>query len=125
MFRPSGVVYPIGLAMPGRTKVLARPVARVSSSTPPLPEKTWNSARLPSGDQATSCGANRQFGQLVSWYLVPAGLIRSSAAGPDPPSGAAETYSASTHPVPTRCHGTLARTVALARVVPLAAGAAT
>src|SRR5580704_16875004 len=33
MFRPSGVVYPIGLAMPGRTNVLDCPVARVSSST--------------------------------------------------------------------------------------------
>ena len=89
--------------------MLTLPVARVSCSVPPLPEKTWNSARLPSGDQAVSCGANRQFGQLASWYLVPAGLIRYSATGPVPPSGGADVYCARTQPAPTRSHGTLAR----------------
>ena len=66
MARPSGVVNPIGSAAPGSTNVLTWPVARVSSSAPPRPEKTWNSARFPSGDQATSCGAVRQSGQRAS-----------------------------------------------------------
>ena len=89
------------------TKVLIRPVARVSCSTPPLPEKTWNSARLPSGDQATSSGANRKSGHRASWYRAPPGLIRYSLAGPVlPPSGAAEVYWARTQPGPTWLHGT-------------------
>jgi hypothetical protein len=58
------------------TKVLIRPEARVSCSAPPLPEKTWNSARLPSGDQATSPGAVRLSGHRPSWYRAPPGLIR-------------------------------------------------
>src|SRR6516165_12402024 len=87
MFRPRGVVNPIGFASPGMAKVLTCPVARVSTSVPPLPEKTWNSARWPSGDQAISCGANRQSGHLASWYLVPDGLIRYSSAGPGPGDG--------------------------------------
>src|SRR5215469_7845817 len=88
-------------------KVVVRPVARVSCSTPPWPEKTWNSARLPSGDQASSWGANRKSGHRASWYRVPAGLIRYSVTGPVlPPSGAAVVYWARTHPAPTRFHGT-------------------
>src|SRR5580693_2564242 len=110
MFRPSGVVYPIGLAMPGRTNVLARPEARVSSSTPPLPENTWNSARFPSGDQASSTGANRESGQRASWYLVPEGLMRSRVSGPErPPPGWAVVSWARIQPGPTRSHGTPAR----------------
>src|SRR6266566_1294410 len=76
MFRPCGVVYPIGVALPCMTNVLIRPVARVSCPAPPLPEKTWNSARLPSGDQATSSGADRKSGHRASRYLAPPGLIR-------------------------------------------------
>ena len=111
MFRPRGVVNPIGFASPRMTKVLTCPVARVSTWVPPLPEKTWNSARWPSGDQAISCGANRQSGHLASWYLVPDGLIRYSSAGPVRPTGAADVYWARTQPVPTRFHGTLTRAV--------------
>jgi hypothetical protein len=107
MFRPRGVVYPIGVALPCMTNVLTRPVARVSCSTPPLPEKTWNRARLPSGDQATSSGAVRKSGHRASWYLAPPGLTRYSVAGPVlPPSGAAVVYWASTQPGPTWLHGT-------------------
>src|SRR5580658_1550736 len=110
MFRPSGVVYPIGLAMPGRTNVLAWPVARVSSSAPPLPEKTWNSARLPSGDQASRTGANRESDQRASWYLVPKGLMRSRVTGPEaPPPGRAVVSWARIQPGPTRSHRTPAR----------------
>src|SRR5271156_4214776 len=110
MFRPSGVVYPIGLAMPGRTNVLACPVARVSSSTPPLPEKTWNRARFPSGDQASRTGANRESGQRASWYLVPEGLMRSRVTGPEasPPGWAVVSW-ARIQPGPTRSQGTPAR----------------
>ena len=78
MFRPRGVVNPIGDAPPGRPKVLTWPVARVSTSVRSWPEKAWKSARWPSGDQASSCGADREFGQRASWYLVPPGLIRYS-----------------------------------------------
>src|SRR5690242_13923170 len=39
MFRPLGVVYPIGFASPGSANVVTWPVARVSCSRPPLPEK--------------------------------------------------------------------------------------
>src|SRR5580704_5875346 len=89
------------------TKVVIRPVARVSCSAPPLPEKTWNRARLPSGDQATSSGADRKSRHRASWYLAPPGLIRYSVTGPVlPPSGAAVVYWASTHPGPTWLHGT-------------------
>ena len=96
-----------GCAMPGRTNVLACPVARVSSSAPPLPEKTWNSARLPSGDQASSTGANRESGQRASWYLVPEGLMRSRVTGPEaPPSGRAVVSWARIQPGPTWSHGT-------------------
>src|SRR4051794_7225692 len=66
MFRPPGVVYPVGVAPPGRAKVVAFPVARVSCSRPPLPEMIWNRARLPSGDQASSSGAVRWSGQAAS-----------------------------------------------------------
>ena len=76
MFRPRGVVYPIGVASPCMTNVVIWPVARVSCSARPWPEKTWNSARLPSGDQATRLGAVRLSGQWASWYLAPVGLIR-------------------------------------------------
>src|SRR5260370_19904171 len=107
MFRPSGVVNPTGLAMPGMTNVLSCPVARVSTSTPPLPENTWNSARFPSGDQASSTGANRESGQRASWYFVPEGLMRSRVSGPEaPPSGWAVVYWARIQPGPTRAHGT-------------------
>ena len=70
------MVYPMGVASPGRVKLLTRPVARVSCSAPLGPANTWNSARRPSGDQATNCGADREFRQRASWYLVPPGLIR-------------------------------------------------
>src|SRR5580698_5006299 len=120
MFRPSGVVYPIGFAMPGMTNVLSCPVARASSSTPPLPENTWNNARFPSGDQASSTGANRESGQRASWYVVPEGLIRFRVSGPErPPSGWAVVYWARIQPGPTRSHGTPARVAEAA-----AAGAA-
>ncbi len=76
MLSPRGVVYPMADAPPGRLNLLTRPLASVSCSAPPRPVTTWNRARRPSGDQATSCGADRQLGQLASWYLVPAGLIR-------------------------------------------------
>src|SRR6185437_10953631 len=71
MSRPRGVVYPTGVALPCMTKVLFRPVARVSCSVRSLPAKTWNSARLPSGDQATSPGAVRLSGHRASWYRAP------------------------------------------------------
>src|ERR1700722_6098368 len=110
MFRPSGVVNPTGLARPGMTNVLSCPVASVSTSTPPLPENTWNSARFPSGDQASSTGANRESGQRASWYLVPEGLIRARVSGPErPPSGWAVVSWTRTQPGPTRSHGTLGR----------------
>src|ERR1700683_2225451 len=111
MARPRGVVNPIGDTPVGRAKVLTWPVASVSSSKL-RPEEAWNSTRWPSGDQATSCGAVRKFGQRASWYLVPPGLIRYSSSGPDPPPpGRAEVYAARIHPGPTRFHGTLARAV--------------
>src|SRR6185437_15931151 len=89
------------------TNVVIWPVARVSCSARPWPEKTWNSARLPSGDQATRSGAVRLSGQWASWYLAPIGLIRYSVTGPGlPPSGTAATYWVSTQPGPTWLHGT-------------------
>src|SRR5579859_6287800 len=122
MFRPSGVVKPTGLARPGMRNVVCCPVARVSTSVPPLPEKTRNSACLPSGDQAISTGAVRASGQRASWYLVPEGLIRSRVSGPDgPPSGRAVVYWARTQPGPTWCQGTAARADWAAAAVPAAA----
>src|SRR6201989_1230945 len=76
MSTPRGVFYPTGVAVPCMTKVLFRPVARVSCSVRSLPAKTWNSARLPSGDQATSPGAVRLSGHRASLYRAPPGLIR-------------------------------------------------
>src|SRR3974377_1104859 len=123
MFRPRGVVNPIGDAPPGRPKVLTWPVARGSTSVRSWPEKAWKGARWPSGDQASSCGADREFGQRASWYLVPPGLIRYSVSGPDPPPGAQGVYWGRTQPVPTLCHGTLARAVLAASSVSGWAGA--
>src|SRR5580704_5348608 len=111
--------------MPGMTNVLSCPVARVSSSTPPLPENTWNSARFPSGDQASRTGANRESGQRASWYVVPEELIRSRVSGPGrPPSGWAVVYWARIQPGPTRSHGTPARVAEAAAAGAAAAGAA-
>src|ERR1700722_17142656 len=108
MFRPSGVVNPTGLARPGMTNVLSCPGARVSTSTPPLPENPWNS----------------ESGQRASWYVVPAGLIRSRVSGPErPPSGWAVVSWTRTQPGPTRSHGTLGRAAGAARAA--GGGAAT
>src|SRR5579863_4828861 len=126
MFSPSGVVYPIGAADPCMTNVLSCPVGRVSCSIPPLPEASWNSARLPSGDQAIRAGAVRSSGQLASSYLVPPGLMRYSISGPDmaPGPGGAVVYCARTHPAPTWLHGTLARAVPPAAAAPAVVPAA-
>ena len=79
---PQGGTYPTGSARRGRAKVIVLPVARVSCSVRGSALLVTNSARLPSGDQASSCGAVSLSGQLASRYRAPCGLNRYSAAGP-------------------------------------------